>query len=128
MPVWIFHFNNIIDFIGCVCQTNIASGKTVSLSSQYDGTSTGSNAVNGITSGLWADGCASTLKQNFPWLEIDFGSVFSISSIVLYNRIDCSICREYNCIQLIFFILTTGISNCSLIFKITVWTYFNVRN
>ena len=73
--------------------TNIAFGKPVILSSQYNELSAGSKAVDGVKTGLWKDGCASTNFESNPTMILDLENVHSISSVVLYNRVNC--CREY---------------------------------
>jgi len=51
-----------------------------------------SKAVDGNTSGAWNDGSMTHtchLLDNDPWWEVDLEETYVISSIVVYNRIDC---------------------------------------
>ena len=48
-----------------------------------------SNAVNGITTGIWDDGsCASTDSEQSPWMTVDLGDVYTVSAVVIINRLD----------------------------------------
>ena len=78
--------------------TNIAYGKTVSMSSIYDvDMSMGSNAVDGGTSGNYNDGsCAKTQHDINPWIMVDLGTVYSICRIQLFARLDCCNARLRN--------------------------------
>ena len=81
------------------CQTNVALNATVTLSSTY--TSGNRNipngdaykAVDGDNNQDWyVGGCACTKKQKNPWMTVNFGDVYSIERVVIYNREDC--CRK----------------------------------
>jgi len=54
------------------------------MSSQWDGSVPGSNAVNGVT---WDQGnMAHTARQTWPWIEVDLGGTHEIKQIKIYNR------------------------------------------
>ena len=68
---------------------NIAFGKSVTLSSVYcPATSFAHLAVDGIKTGLLEDGCASTSWFTDPWMLVDLGTEYNISSIYIVNRRD----------------------------------------
>ena len=100
-----YMFLSVMRYLFCTVdaygRTNIAFGKTVSLSSVYNLGTAGYYAVDGTKTGLWEDGCASTGQQKNPWMLIDLGEDYRISSAFIMNRIDC--CRKYdkllNCME-----------------------------
>ena len=77
------------------CEQNVAFGANVTLESTYthqnpsmpDGD--GYKAVDGNTSSDWyVGGCACTKRRHNPWMTLDFGSVYTIERMVIYNRYD----------------------------------------
>ena len=58
----------------------------MTLSTVYDDSSNGSMAVNGIKTGRWEDGCASTTKETNPWMLLDLGTQYSIYAVYILNR------------------------------------------
>ena len=80
------------------CQTNIALGKTVTMSSQYTSSNPSippappENAVDGNTNGDWyVGGCASTVQEANPWMQIDLGGLYTVTSMTIFNRVDGNI-------------------------------------
>jgi hypothetical protein len=70
---------------------DLALNQNASQSSTYDpGFTDASNAVDGNTDGVYADGSVShtEMDQN-AWWEVDLGAPASIGSIVIWNRTDC---------------------------------------
>lgn len=72
---------------------NVALGKVVAQSSLAWGGLV-ERAVDGNTSGNWRNGeiTHTDLEMN-PWLELDLGAIYDLSSIRLWNRTDCCIER-----------------------------------
>jgi len=74
---------------GCPSPTNLSLGKTASQSSNYDGTTPASDAVDGSTaSSSWQ--CSAAELQ--PWWQVDLGSNYQVSSIELTHRTGCTAC------------------------------------
>ena len=72
---------------------NIALGKTVTMSSLYTSTQHGDGvwayAVDGNTSKDWFNGgCACTNYEADPWLLVDLGGTFTVTSLKIFNRED----------------------------------------
>ena len=68
--------------------TNIAIGKTASQSSTYS-TYNASFAIDGNTSGYFVNGpMAHTNNDYQAWWQVDLGSVYDISSVNVWNRLD----------------------------------------
>ncbi|GLC41154.1 hypothetical protein PLESTM_001161300 [Pleodorina starrii] len=73
---------------------DIALNKTAYSSSTYYGMYGPENAVDGDTSTITKPGGSYAIfhsgdTDTRPWLSIDLGAVYNISSIVIYNRLDC---------------------------------------
>ncbi|ESO95097.1 hypothetical protein LOTGIDRAFT_160858 [Lottia gigantea] len=72
--------------------SNLALGKTAIQSSNYLEYTAG-KAVDGNTSGYFQeDSCSHTYQYSrnvSEWWEVDLGSVYDITDIIIYNRIDC---------------------------------------
>ena len=78
--------------------SNVAEGKTVTMSSLYTSTQHGDgdweHAVDGDTSQDWyAGGCASTNNEANPWLLLDLGDTFTVTSLKIFNREDGGFCK-----------------------------------
>lgn len=76
---------------------NVALGRSTSQSStDYNGAS--SRAVDGNTNGVWRNGSIThTTNSNQPWWRVDLDETTSISSVVIFNRIDdCCVERLSN--------------------------------
>src|SRR5436309_2544435 len=68
--------------------TNVALGKTATQSNT--GYAPASLAVDGNTSGLWADGSVThTYGCANDWWQVDLGSSYLVSSVAIWNRMDC---------------------------------------
>ena len=53
-----------------------------------------SNAVNGIKTGDWYGGsCASTASEQNPWMVVDLDDIYTVSAVIIVNRVDC--CCKY---------------------------------
>ena len=76
--------------------TNVAQGKPATQSSTLPGypTAVAASAVDGNTSGNWADGSvtATNLDTN-AWWQVDLGSSATVNSVVVWNRTDCCASR-----------------------------------
>ncbi len=73
---------------------NIALAGTASQSSNYNGASLASNAIDGNTDGNYNNGSVSHTQSGAQnWLQIDLGSVQEIKQIDVYNRTDCCASR-----------------------------------
>lgn len=71
---------------------NIAKGKRARQHST-SGTGKASNATDGNTDGNWRSGSVThTDNTNNPWWEVDLGSNYDITKIMIHNRSDC--CKE----------------------------------
>jgi prepilin-type N-terminal cleavage/methylation domain-containing protein len=73
---------------------NIALGKSATQSSVYGSPAiyTADRAVDGNTSGIWADNSISHTKNNNPvpsWWEVDLGQSYPITYVNVWNRTDC---------------------------------------
>ena len=81
----------IIDLVACI---NVAFEQTVTMSSLYDKDSLWSHAVDGGRSGDWYQySCASTLRDESPWLQLDLNrTVSGVTAMQIVNRVDC--CRK----------------------------------
>lgn len=66
---------------------NVAFGKSVELSSVAGQATGGYYAVDGVKTGLTRDGCAATSYEAYPWITIDLGEEFLISSIYVQNLV-----------------------------------------
>jgi YD repeat-containing protein len=70
--------------------TNLALNKTATQSSNLGATTTAAKAIDGNSSGNWADGSiASTQAENQAWWQVDLGSVQALQAIKVWNRTDC---------------------------------------
>jgi hypothetical protein len=77
-----------LDRVGHFGRTNLALGKPVSESSQYD-VGAPSRAVDGNRDGNWNNGSVThTLNQLQPSWEVDLGAVQNIDDVQLWNRTD----------------------------------------
>lgn len=79
--------------------TNVALNKTATQSSSFtQGAGEPSKAVDGNTSGLWANGSISHTQggggETDPWWQVDLGQNYAIDSIKIYNRIDSASLAE----------------------------------
>ncbi len=76
-------------FVGGTPANNLALGGIALQSS----TAHGGDALRGIdgnTSGTWGNGsCTHTADVPDSWWEVDLGSTAALSSVLLYNRLDC---------------------------------------
>ena len=77
---------------------NIALGKNVTMSSLYTSNTLGDGdweyAVDGNTSKDWyVGGCASTNSESNPWLLLDLGGTFTVTSLKIFNREDNGFCE-----------------------------------
>ena len=76
----------------------LSQGKaTTQSSTDYSGVS--GRAVDGNTSGVWADNSVTHTNgagENQPWWQVDLGQSFLISQINLWNRTDCCTDRLQN--------------------------------
>jgi hypothetical protein len=72
--------------------TNVALGKTATQSTTLPGypTAGAAAAVDGNSDGAFFDGSvtATNLDPN-PWWQVDLGASVSVSSMVIWNRMDC---------------------------------------
>jgi len=69
---------------------NMAFGKLASQSSTPLSNATADRAIDGNTSGNWADNSVNhTGYEHQPWWQVDLGSVQQIGEVVLWNRTDC---------------------------------------
>ncbi len=69
---------------------NLALSGTVSQSSDADGTSGASNAIDGDLSGHpGSNSLAATSSDAEAWWEIDLGQLYDIDTLRLWNRTDC---------------------------------------
>ncbi len=69
--------------------TNIALNKPAEQRST-NGLAYASLAVDGNTSGLWADGSVtSTVNNPQAWWQVDLGAQSSVEQVIAYNRTDC---------------------------------------
>ena len=73
--------------------TNVALGKTVTMSSLFTSTQHGDGvwayAVDGNTNQDWyVGGCAGTISETNPWLAIDLGDIYTVTSLKIYDRVD----------------------------------------
>jgi hypothetical protein len=70
---------------------DLAVNKNATQSSTYSpGFTDASNAVDGNTDGVYADGSLThTLLDPNSWWQVDLGASATISSIVMWNRTDC---------------------------------------
>jgi NedA-like, galactose-binding domain/PA14 domain len=72
---------------------NMAFGKRASQSSTPLSNATADRAIDGNTSGNWADNSVNhTGYEHQPWWQVDLGSVQQIGTVILWNRTDC--CSE----------------------------------
>ncbi|MCP4149534.1 MAG: hypothetical protein GY757_17440 [bacterium] len=72
--------------------TNLALSKEI-MQSSYDFGKTGFEAVDGDSSGLWANGGVTcTHYENQAWWMVDLGDYYQINEVEIYNRTDC--CSE----------------------------------
>ena len=82
----------VIGVGGAPSLNNLSQGKTATESSTLPGvpTAAASSAVDGNTDGNFYDGSvtATTLDPN-PWWEVDLGSTPTVSSVTVWNRMDC---------------------------------------
>ncbi|XP_045179391.2 uncharacterized protein LOC123539003 [Mercenaria mercenaria] len=74
--------------------TNVARGKSVTLSSLFDQISPGSLMVDGNRASNWP--CACTLPSHHPYAVIDLQQAFDIYSMYIVNRGDCCPERLHN--------------------------------
>jgi NedA-like, galactose-binding domain/PA14 domain len=69
---------------------SMAFGKTASQSSTPLSNATADRAIDGNTSGNWADNSVNhTSFEHQPWWQVDLGSVQQIGEVILWNRTDC---------------------------------------
>ena len=49
-----------------------------------------SRAIDGATSGQWGDGtCTHTSGSETPWWQVTLPAGYTITSVKIYNRVDC---------------------------------------
>lgn len=77
---------------------NLAKGKPTKQSSNYSSSmGLSKNAVDGNTNGNWSSGSVTHTGANRQaWWEVDLEKVFSIDTIMVYNRADCCSTRLSN--------------------------------
>ena len=73
--------------------TNVALGKTVTMSSLFTSTQYGDGfwtyAVDGNTNQNYTDGgCSSTNRDTMPWLLLDLEGIYTVTSLKIFNRVD----------------------------------------
>lgn len=69
---------------------NLAVNGTVEQSSTRAKGGAASRAIDGNTSGKWANGSVThTNKQSMPWWQVDLGESATIEQINMFNRTDC---------------------------------------
>ncbi|MDM7934430.1 MAG: discoidin domain-containing protein [Methanothrix sp.] len=74
---------------------NLALGKNASQSStaeEWGGNWSASRGVDGIKTANIYDGGFHTGYEESPWWQVDLGSVYDLSEVRIYNRLDC--CSE----------------------------------
>ncbi|ESO95094.1 hypothetical protein LOTGIDRAFT_160855 [Lottia gigantea] len=94
------HLSNLLVLLVIICKvsakilngTNLALGKTAIQSSNHQEYKA-EKAVDGKTSGYFQENsCSHTYQYSrnvSEWWEVDLGSVYDITDIIIYNRIDC---------------------------------------
>lgn len=93
MRLVVFSFALLIFTGNTNAQTNVARGKSTRQSSTGSAGGAASLAVDGNRNGNFANNSVTHTKEEAgTWWEIDFGAIYFITNIKIYNRADR--CRE----------------------------------
>ena len=87
------HFMNLAEVEVFSGGVNVASGKTVTASSLFDGQHPHANLVDGNKENL-----AHTHNTETEYFDIDLGQAYEIEKVVITNRVDCCQSRARNTI------------------------------